>query len=578
MCRVPRLIKRTVLLLNALLLVPLAAIHAAEPAAKELSADIVVYGATSAGVPAAVAAAREGRTVIVIEPGRWLGGLPGAGFRIIEDVPFYATLGGLALSLCKVDVARGGDPLGWHARANRRWFAEQLAPYGDRVRIVYEHRVRRVVKNGSRITTLVIEKAPPDSLGVPAERALSEELLKVSGKQFIDASYEGDVMALAGVSYRVGRESAAEYGETLAGVRGVMKFPGVSPYRKEGDPASGLLPFISKEPLGERGSASRYVQGMNFKFAWWKKPTPDKPGKPMATPDTEDPLYVPSMELLRRIQAARLPITWPHYNDERKEVCTGTIPGLQADYPDGDWATRAHIWREHIEHLKRLTAFTDKDVRMHPDENADTGGWPPQLYLRCTRRMVGCYVMTQKDISLQTDLPDSIGLGFYAVDLHPARLLVLDDGTLASEGQMLILFSPGPFRLPYRFITPKKEECDNLLVPVCFSATHLAHGAIRLEAQYMILGESAGVAAAQALAENSAVQDLDVPRLQARLAALGQKLQWEGKGYGKWRTCVGKKYASYVEYRWLTHPEEYPNYLPKDLPDDPTLGRKRALP
>jgi hypothetical protein len=549
--------------------------------ARELTAEIAVYGATSGGVPAAVAAAREGRKVILIEPGRWLGGLPGAGFRIMEDVPFEETLGGLALALWKVDFARGGNPLDWAAKANQQWFAEQIAPYGDRIQIVYEYRVRQVVKKGARITSLLLEKAPPDAQGVPAPQAVPGEWLKVTARQFIDASYEGDVMAMAAVSYRVGRESSAEYGESLAGVRGVREFPGVSPYVNEGDPSSGLLPFISKEPLGQRGSASRYVQGWNFKFAWWKKgkkSSGDTPGQPMPPPDEQDPLHSPTMELLRRIKAAGLTISWPHYNDQRNEVCTGTIPGLQADYPDGDWATRARIWRGHVEHLERLTAFTGKDVRMHPVENADTGGWPPQLYLRCTRRMVGRYVMTQKDIALQTEIPDSIGLGFYAIDLHPARLLVLDNGTLASEGQMLVLVSPGPFRLPYRFITPRKEQCENLLVPVCFSASHLAHGAIRLEAQYMTLGESAGVAAAHALAENRAVQDLDVPRLQARLVALGQILEWDGRGYGKWRTCAIKRFDPNVEYRWLTHPEEYPHYLPKNLPDDPSLGRKPMLP
>jgi len=225
-----------------------------------------VYEATSGGVPAAVAAAREGRTVILIEPGRWLGGLPGAGFRIMEDVPFAETLEGMAMALWQVDFARGGNPLDWAAKANQRWFGEQIAPYVDRIQIVYEHRVRQVVKKGARITSLLLEEAPPDAQGVPAPQAVPGEWLAVTARQFIDASYEGDVMAMAGVSYRVGRESSAEYGESLAGARGVREFPRLSPYVRESDPSSGLLPLISKEPLGERGSASRYVQGWNFKF------------------------------------------------------------------------------------------------------------------------------------------------------------------------------------------------------------------------------------------------------------------------------------------------------------------------
>ena len=208
---------------------------------------------------------------------------------------------------------------------------------------------------------------------------------------------------------------------------------------------------------------------------------------------------------------------------------------------------------------------------MDVERAPDTNGWPPQLYVRTARRLVGEYVLTQKDIQLQTEISDSIGLGFYAIDSHLARMLVLDDGTLATEGEMLMLVSPGPWGLPYRFITPRREECTNLLVPVCFSASHIAHGATRLEAQYMILGESAGVAAAQAIDEGKAVQEIDVTRLQKRLLEHGQVLEWDGKGYGRYRSSVGQGWPTHVIYRWQNHPEEYPNFMPIPRRDVPIL-------
>ncbi len=532
-------------------------------------ADVVVYGATSGGVPAAVAAAREGKSVILVEPGRILGGLLGAGFRMLEDVPFKEVVGGLAGEYIEKDLTLGGSNHGCFANENQQFFKEMIQPYSKNITIIYEHRVKDVEMSNGRIVSILLENAPPDADGVPAAEAVPGKLLKIRGKVFIDASYEGDVMAKAGVSYQVGRESKDQYGESLAGVRGVHRFPGVSPYVIENDPKSGLLGMIDSAPLGEPGSANRYVNGYNFKYAWVHKPTAEEPGKPMPKPDKEDPQM---NTLLSRMKKAGYPITWPHYNDERREIVTGTIPGIQGDYPDGDWPTRSRIWRNYIEHYKRLTDFTGKQVLMTTVQNGATNGWPPQLYVRAARRLIGRYVMTQADISLQTKITDAIGLGFYAIDLHPARLLVLEDGTLAHEGESTILLSPDPFGLPYRFITPKTEECKNLLVPVCFSASHVAHAAIRLEAQYAILGESAGVAAAQALNEKKAVQDIDVEKLQERLKKLGQKIEWDGSFLGRWRTSFLNNYfPSHILYHWQNHPEDYPVFLPEPRKDVPIV-------
>jgi hypothetical protein len=538
---------------------------------EKLEADVVVYGATSGGISAAAAAAREGRSVLLVEHLSHLGGLLGAGFSMFQDVPFREPLGGIT---------------GWwydrtrkygHAEnlipESRALVEEMLSPYADKIQILTEHRVRSVTKDGGRIVSIILEQAKVDEYGIPAARPTSDKTVVAKGRVFIDASYEGDVMAMAKVSYAVGRESAAQYGESLAGVSGVHRFPGISPYNVENDPSSGLLPFIDPKPLGKLGDASDAVQGYNFKFFWMgARNTKNRSGggRPMSPPDVTAPFYDPVKKLYQRIEAAGYPaVHWPHANDDRREPFTGTIPGLQAGYPDGDWAERSGIWREHIEHGRRLTALTGKKVNLDVERAPDTNGWPPQLYVRTARRLIGEYVLTQKDIQLQTEIPDTIGLGFYAIDSHNARMLVLDDGTLATEGEMTLLVSPGPWGLPYSFITPKREECTNLLVPVCFSASHIAYAATRMEAQYMIIGESAGVAAAQAIDEGKAVQEIDIKRLQKRLLEHGQLLEWDGKGYGSWSTNINNSKSGdrNIIYRWQNHPEEYPKFMPKPRRD-----------
>ena len=533
----------------------------------EFEADVVVYGATPGGISGAAAAAREGKSVLLVEPQLHLGGLLGAGFSMFEDVPFRETLGGI--------TGRWYDHTSKYRNAQNRireyqaLAEEMLSPYADKIHILTERRVRSVTKDGDRIISILLEHAKADEYGIPPARPTSDKTVVAKGRVFIDASYEGDVMAMAKVSYTVGRESAAQYGESLAGVSGVHRFPGISPYNVEDDPSSGLLPFIDPKPLGKLGDASDAVQGYNFKFFW----NSSGGGRPMSAADTTATFYEPVKELYQRIKAAGYPVSWPSKNDDRREPFTGTIPGIQAAYPDGDWAERSGIWREHIEHARRLTALTGRKVNMDVNKAPDTKGWPPQLYIRTARRLIGEYVLTQKDIQLQTEIPDSIGLGFYAIDSHLARMLVLEDGTLATEGEMLMLVSPGPWGLPYRFITPKRKECTNLLVPACFSASHIAHGATRLEAQYMIIGESAGVAAAQAIDQGKAVQEIDVKRLQKRLLEHGQVLEWDGKGYGRYRSNISStgRFPEHVIYRWQNHPEEYPKSMPKPRRDIPIL-------
>jgi len=242
---------------------------------------------------------------------------------------------------------------------------------------------------------------------------------------------------------------------------------------------------------------------------------------------------------------------------------TGTLPGMQLDYPDGDWATRSKVWQEFIDHVKTLTDFSGKEVRLVSDCNEDTDGWP-FLYIRSGRRMIGEYVMTQKDLQLQTDPPTPIGLGYYHIDIYPNRLVVLVDGTLAHEGNVWAHVSPGPYQIPYGAIIPKANDCKNLLVPLCMSASHIAYSSIRMEATYMVMGESAGIAAALAIKENKAVQDINENELTKLLTKYGQKLKWDGKGYRLWRyNKYGKPISE--KARWETNPEEYKKHPVNEL-------------
>lgn len=549
--------------------------------ATHLRVDVCVYGASAAGVFAAVAAAREGHTVAIVEPTPGIGGVLASGFRVALDVPEPHHLGGLARDFYEKDVALhpgGFDvPTLRHyqgaGKDNSALLRSYIRPYGHMITVATSHRVASVVNAKGKIAHVLFEHAVADRYGVPPPRRTSDELIKVSAKVFIDASYEGDLMASSGVSYRIGREGRDEYGESLAGVRigeyphdprvdvsldgrtQGHEFPGIDPYVIKGDPRSGVLSPISAEPIGRQGDPSRFFMGWNFKLAWEPGGRGEDARTLVGPPSKKDP---GAYELLRRYLEAGYPLTWPFPNWHRGELMTGAVPGMQTDYPDGNWETRSRIWQSYIDHVRTLTDVTGKQLYLLSGQNEETAGWP-FLYMRVGRRMIGEYVMTQRDIQLQADVPDPIGMGYYAIDIYPARLAVRDDGVLVHEGELFSLASPGPYQIPYGAIIPRKQESMNLLVPMMMSATHVAYASIRMEATYMVMGEAAGVAASLAIASGEAVQDIDRTRLALLLRKHGQKLTWDGEGFytsGKWRYSVFDQPAD-VTVRWETNPEEY---------------------
>ena len=524
-----------------------------KPITTRLESDICVYGASGAGIAAAVAAAREGYSVVIIEPEHKIGGLLGTGFRMQQDVPYADHLGGLTGAFYARDIAQ---PQPRHqqgaGKTNIASLQSMMDEYKNLISVITDHRLASVKTLGGDIKEAVFEYAPPGKDGVPLPARISDNLVYVTSKIYIDASYEGDLMAFAGVRYRVGKESKKEYDESLAGTILSTKFPGVDPYVEEGNPKSGLLSCISPDPLGKEGDSSRFFMAYNFKLAWESNPTPEFPGILITPPEHKNKdVY----ELLRRYVKAGYKFSWPNENFARGELMTGTLPGMQIPYPNGNWATRSKVWQAFIDHVRTLNDFSGKEVRLLSGVNEDTDGWP-FLYIRGGRRMVGEYVMTQKDLQLQTDPPAPICLGYYKVDIYPNRMVVLEDGTLAHEGNIWSHVSPGPYKIPYGIIIPKKKECKNLLVPLCVSASHIAYSSIRMEATYMVMGESAGIAAALALKENKAVQDIDRSQLTAMLLKYGQKLEWDGKGYRKWRYNIFGKPLD-EKARWDTNPEEY---------------------
>ena len=472
---------------------------------------------------AAVAASKADKSVIVVEPSRWLGGIVGGGIRVLRDCKYPDDIGGLTKTMMEKDRQIGGAA---HDQQNafRELFKTLVEEHG--IEVIYEHRLGPVEKSDTRITALRLDYAPPHEDGCPAAEATRTDSATVSAKVFIDASYEGDLMAAAGVSYTVGRESSTRYVESLAGVRNLRIFD-VDPYVTPGDPTSGLLPMISPDPMGHAGAASRHIIAYNFRLQW----KPSGEGSPVGEPENFNEA---DYELVRRALAAEpSAVSWPHKNYDRVGLISGGIPGRQADYPEADWPARAKLWREWIDHVKIMHKLTGSDQTLNRGEYPDSGDFPHQLYVRMARRMVGPYIMTQHDLEHLTDINDSIGLGYYKVDIYPCRLVATPDGKVASEGETFEMISPGPYRIAYRSITPKAAECTNLLVPVCISASHVALSSIRMEPTYMILGESAGIAAARAVDEEQPVQKINLSAYQKALEAAGQVLQWDGEGYDR---------------------------------------------
>lgn len=504
--------------------------------------DVCVYGATASGIMAAVAAAREGATVVIVEPSRWLGGMTGGGLMHI-DWGREQAVGGSARGLLKQKL---------NDRQYRETFAELLKQHS--IPVIFEHRVSSVQREGTTIKSITLDHAPPDRMGCPAAGAMTRDARAISARVFIDCTYEGDLMARSGVSYTYGRESRDEYGESLAGAQPNLGVYDIDPYVKPGDPQSGLLPMLQDFQPSPEGSADKLTMGYGFR---WKLST-DSARIPLAPPENYDPrtfeMYRRGFQNNSKIDFGRRMRKLGVFEEAggrvhsigegnlARALLAPTNYGANAGYPDGDYTTRAHIWKAEQHFMSGMTHFLRTDpavpaklkelalaIGFEPGIFDDTGGWPHQLYVREARRLKSDYVITQKDMAGETNPTDSIGLASYGVDEWPYATYPLHGKIALYGGYYSMLYleetHQGIYKLPYRSITPKRDECTNLLVPVCVSASHIAMTSIRMEPVWMILGESAGIAAAMAVKESRAVQDVEYSRLRTKLLGLSQRLE-----------------------------------------------------
>ena len=531
----------------------------ATPSAQGQPYDLVVYGATSAGVIAAVQARRLGKSVIVVGPDTHLGGLSSGGLGF-TDTGNKAVIGGLAREFYHRVWRHYQSPGAWKWQrpdeygnkgqgtpaidgANKTmWIFEPHVAEKVFEDLVAEHRIAvhrnewldraaGVRKRGERITSITM---------------LSGR--SYSGRMFVDATYEGDLMAAAGVSYHVGRESIATYGESWNGVQtgvlhhrhhfGVLPRP-ISPYVVPGDPASGVLPRISTAPPGEYGAGDRRLQAYCYRYC-----VTDHPDNRLPFPKPEG--YDPSQyALLLRIFEAGWRETFDKFDavPNRKTDSNNHGPfssdniGLNYDYPEASYERRRAILAEHETYQKGWLYFIANDPRvprdvqdamrrwgLPKDEFTDTGGWPHQIYVREARRMVGQFVMTQHQLQGTRPTPDPVGMGSYTIDSHNVQRYITPEGHVQNEGDIGVGLD-GPYAIAYGALVPKRGQAENLLVPVCVSSSHIAFGSIRMEPVFMILAQSAATAAALAIDGGLAVQDVPYPALRARLRQDGQVLE-----------------------------------------------------
>ena len=520
--------------------------------------DVVVYGGTSAAVTTAVQVKKMGKSVVIVSPDKHLGGLTSGGLGWTDSGKKDA-IGGLSRNFY--------HRIWKHYQTDDAWNWQAKAEFGDKNQ-------SPPGKNGDGATMWVFEPHVAENIfeelieefeipvhqnewldrsasGVSVENGRIQQIRMLSGRtysgqMFVDATYEGDLMAASGVSYHVGREANSVYDETWNGIQvGTLHHTHwfqkpVDPYVVPGDPASGLLPGISDQPPGEKGQGDKRIQAYCFRMCLTNH---DENRIPFPRPEEYDPA---NYELLLRVfdsgwrEMFRKFDPMPNHKTDTNNhgpFSTDNI-GRNYDYPEASYERRKEIIRQHELYQKGLMYFmannprVPDDVRtavakwgLAKDEFKDNGGWPHQIYVREARRMIGQYVMTEQDCLDKRETPQSVGLGSYTLDSHNVQRYVKPDGKVQNEGDIGV-HAPRPYEISYGSIIPKKAECRNLLVPVCVSSSHIAFGSIRMEPVFMILGQSAATAACLAIDSNVAVQDLPYETLKSRLLKDGQILDW----------------------------------------------------
>lgn len=496
------------------------------------AADIVIYGGSATGVMAAISAARQGHDVTLVAPEKHLGGMvvEGLGSADINNHWF------------RNDIAVGGLTAEFYLRIGKKYgqphsvyryessvaesVVEDMLRERPRIKIQREQRLRRVDKNQARIISMECESGQ-----------------RFTGKVFLDATIEGDLLAAADVSTTIGREPNSLYNETKNGIRAETTHAQfkvrVDPYRTPGDPSSGLIPTIQPEPLGTPGAGDNNLQAFCFRICLTKDPANRLPiEKPLNFDRSQYEIY------FRYVQAGgQLWTPQPRLPKGKTDLgswhdLSANLYGMNREWPAGSYAKREEIYRYHLDFTQGLlwilqndpaipeaTRAAWRDWGLTRDEFTDNKGWPRQLYVRDARRMVSDFVLTEHHTRRinPAAVADPIAVAFWPTDTHSVRRIVRD-GAAYNEGFVFDDNNWGPFGVSYRSLIPKCREATNLLTPTCVSSSHVAYGAIRLEHTFMSIGEAAAHAAALALEKKSAVQDIDYSELRRRLLKAGQIL------------------------------------------------------
>ena len=525
--------------------------------AEEGPRDVVIYGATAAGIAAGVQAARMGRSVVVVEPTDRVGGLTTGGLGQ-TDIGNKRAVGGIAREFYRAVKRHYADPAAWKWQAREAyrsggqtvnapdedamWTFEPSAALEILEAWIAEHRLE--VVRGERLDR---------AAGVATTRSIPWRIVSIrmesgrsfAGRMFIDATYEGDLMAAARVDFTLGREANATHGETLNGVQTAQAkyhqfVAGVDPFVKPGDAASGLLPGVEPAEPEPDGTGDHRIQAYNFRMC-----LTDHPDNriPFHEPAGYDPLWYEL--LLRNFEAGEKQVPWINSAMPNRKTDTNNRLGVSTDfigqnyeYPEASYERRREIVDRHRLYQQGLMWTLANHPRVPEqiraevsrwgvcrDEFTAGAGWQGQLYVREARRMVGATVMTQHHCEGRHTVADPVGMAAYTMDSHHVRRHVTATGGVRNEGDVQVGGFP-PYPIGYGAIVPRAEQCSNLLVPVCLSASHIAYGSIRMEPVFMVLGQAAATAAAHAIAEDVAVQAVDYPKLRERLLADGQVLEW----------------------------------------------------
>jgi hypothetical protein len=532
------------------------------PAAATRSADLVIYGCTSGAMTAAVQVKRMKKSVIVVCPEKHLGGLTAGGLGW-TDSGNKAVVGGLSREFYQRVYQHYIKPEAWKWQkreeyGNKGQGTEALDSSGKTMWIFEPHVAEQVYENWIKQEKIPVYRDSwlDRAKGVKKSGERIESITMLDGstykaQMFLDATYEGDLMAAAGVSYHVGRESMKQYDEKWNGVQtgvlhhrhhfGAVPKP-ISPYKVPGDPSSGVLPRISTAPPGEYGAEDKKVQAYCYRMCLTRHP---QNRVPFPKPAGYDPAQY---ELLLRVFQAGWRETFAKFDpipnaktdtNNHGPFSTDNI-GMNWDYPEASYERRKEIIAEHIQYQQGWLYFIANDPRvpedvrtkmaewgLAKDEFVDNNNWPHQLYVREARRMVGKYVMTENELTKKRPTPESVGMGSYGIDSHNIQRYITPEGYVQNEGDIGVSTN-GPYQISYGSLVPKKGQVANLLVPVCVSSSHIAYGSIRMEPVFMVLGQSAATAAVMAIDGKMAVQDVPYEKLKARLLADGQVLEYKG--------------------------------------------------